>query len=107
MYKRQLKSWLQEAAALSPAITAAAPVVDVANLPPPPALQTILHQATASGLRLAINDVELLAIPPQPGAEPLKEAHLHQALAELARSQFVPAMALPLIRTIVERGSLC
>jgi hypothetical protein len=82
-----------------------APTVDITNLPPSLILQDSLQQGTTTGLRLTAGGIDILTIPPQPGAEPLQEAHLQRALSDLARTQFVPALALPVVRSIIDRGS--
>jgi hypothetical protein len=46
-------------------------------------------------------------MPPQPGAEPLREEHLRSALGGLAEEQFIPALALHLIRSTRGQGLLC
>lgn len=96
--EQALSAWLQEAPML-PAVASNAPVIDLAALPSADILQGILEQSTRIGLRLALRGIEVLTIPPQPGVEPLREEHLQQALRNLAREQFVPALALQLIRS--------
>jgi GT2 family glycosyltransferase len=104
--QRALAAWLQEAP-MPPAVASNAPVVDMADLPPADALHGMLEQATSRGLRLELGGAEVLTIPPQPGAEPLREQHLHSALRELTEEQFVPAVVLHLIRSIPREGWLC
>ena len=98
-------AWLQEAP-LPPAVAGDAPVVDLAALPAADALEEALKHATDQGLRLALGGYEVLTIPPQPGAEPLRDEHLHLALRELAEQQFVPALAMHLVRSTSPGGLL-
>jgi GT2 family glycosyltransferase len=104
--QRAWAAWLQEAP-VPPTVASSAPVVDMAAPPPPDVLQGVLEQATNTGLRLALEGVEVVAIPPQPGAEPLREEHLHRALQQLVERQFVPALALHLIRSTRGGSILC
>jgi hypothetical protein len=106
MGQRELKSWLQEAPLL-PTTTSHAPVVDMSNLPAEDILQDILDRGTDLGLRLKIEGFEIMSIPPQPGAEPLHKAHLYQKLRDMARNEFIPAMALSLIRSTLNGGFGC
>jgi hypothetical protein len=95
--KRALASWLQDVP-MPPCVQSYAPVVDMAALPSGDALAELLAQATTLGVRLAVGGVEVLAIPPQLGAEPLREEHLHDALREMARRKFIPALAMHTLR---------
>jgi GT2 family glycosyltransferase len=104
--RRALTAWLQEAP-MPPTVASNAPLIDLAMLPPADVLQGLLEQAANLGLRLALEGVEVLAIPPQPGAEPLRQEHLHTALQRLAEQQFVPPLALHLIHTAGGGSLLC
>lgn len=104
--QQALAAWLQEAP-MPPAVASNAPIIDMAALPPVDVLQGMLERATSIGLRLCLEGVEVLTMPPQPGAEPLREEHLHSALRGLAEWQFVPALALHLIRSTAGGGLLC
>jgi GT2 family glycosyltransferase len=104
MKQHELNLWLQETP-VSLSVSDDAPAVDITNLPPSLILQDSLQQGTTTGLRLTAGGIDILTIPPQPGAEPLQEAHLQRALSDLARTQFVPALALPVVRSIIDRGS--
>lgn len=104
--RQALAAWLQEAP-MPPAVASNAPIIDMAALPPVDVLQGMLERATSIGLRLCLEGVEVLTMPPQPGAEPLREEHLHSALRGLAEWQFVPALALHLIRSTAGGGLLC
>jgi glycosyltransferase involved in cell wall biosynthesis len=99
--KRALHAWLQEAP-LAPSVTADAPSLDLSNVPPEPALRDILQRATLMGLRLYLEGNQVLAIPPQLGAEPLREEHLQNFVRRAAKEQFIPALALSLSRTMVK-----
>jgi len=99
--RRALYAWLQEAP-LAPSVAADAPCVDLAALPSETNLDVVLEQATHFGLRLSLEGIEVTAIPPLPGAEPLQAHHLYAALRDLAQHQFVPAQALCLSRSLVE-----
>ena len=92
---------------MPPTVAGNAPLIDLAMLPPADVLQGILEQAANLGLRLTLEGVEVLAMPPQPGAEPLRKEHLHTALQRLAEQQFVPSLALHLIHVAVGRSPLC
>jgi glycosyltransferase involved in cell wall biosynthesis len=95
--KRALASWLQDVP-MPPCLHSDAPVIDMAALPLADALADILARASTAGARLAIEGVEVLTIPPQPGAEPLRVEHLHDALRTMARQKFIPAMAMRTLR---------
>ena len=92
---------------MPPAVASDAPVVDMATLPSADVLRQVLERASHMGLRLALGGAEVLTIAPQPGAEPLREEHLHRTLQELAERQFVPALGLYLLRSTTGGGSLC
>ena len=104
--QKALANWLQEGP-MPPAIATDAPIIDLAALPPIDALQELLQQATTLGVRLALQGMEVLTIPPQPGTEPLQEEHLHSALRALAEKQFIPALAMQRIRSISGGSLLC
>jgi glycosyltransferase involved in cell wall biosynthesis len=104
--QKALAAWLQEGS-LPPAIAPDAPVVDLVALPPTDTLKCLLERGTHVGLRLALGGVEVLTIPPQPGAEPLREEHLHNRLQQVAEQDFVPALALHLIQSNARGGSIC
>jgi hypothetical protein len=95
--KRALASWLQDVP-MPPCVLSDAPVIDMAALPSADTLAELLTQASTAGVRLAIEGVEVLAMPPQLGAEPVCEQHLHDALREMARRQFIPALAMHSLR---------
>jgi hypothetical protein len=101
----QLSGWLQEAP-LYPTLAANAPTLDLNNLPDPKTLPVVLQRASEAGLRLTLNGLDLLTIPPKPGAEPLRPVHLEAALRELAGQNFVPALALPLFESKRRGGYL-
>lgn len=100
----KMVTWLQEAP-VPPAVAGNAPIVDITALPADEILERILEQASVLGLRLAIQEIEVLAITPQPGAEPLRKEHLQHLFKNLAKHQFVPALALKLIQA--KQGVLC
>jgi len=95
--KRALASWLQDVP-MPPCVQSHAPVIDMAALPSADTLAELLAQATTAGVRLVIEGVEVLAMPPQLGAEPLRQEHLHDALREMARRKFIPALAMHTLR---------
>ncbi len=95
--KRALASWLQDVP-MPPCVLSDAPVIDMAALPAADALAELLAQATTAGVRLAIDGIEVLAMLPQLGAEPLREEHLHDMLRQMARRKFIPALAMHTLR---------
>jgi len=95
--KRALASWLQDVP-MPPCVRSDAPAIDMAALPPADALAELLARASEAGVRLVVEGIEVLAIPPQLGAEPLREEHLHDALRQMARRQFIPALAMHTLR---------
>jgi GT2 family glycosyltransferase len=95
--KHALALWLQDVP-MPPCVQSHAPLIDMAALPSQDALAELLAQAITSGARLAVGGVEVLAIPPQLGAEPLREEHLHDALRDMARRKFIPALAMHTLR---------
>jgi glycosyltransferase involved in cell wall biosynthesis len=96
--KHSLAAWLQEAP-MPPAVESNAPIIDVAKPYRKDVLQGLLKRATSLGLRIGLEGIEVLTIPPQPGKEPLKKEHIDSALQELSKQQFVPALALHMIRS--------
>jgi glycosyltransferase involved in cell wall biosynthesis len=96
--QRALSAWLQEVP-LPPAVAVHAPTLDVSALPSQEVLQVILERATELGLQVTLAGSEILALPPHPGAEPLRLEHIRGALSKLAQQQFVPALALHMART--------
>ena len=103
--QRALAAWLQEVP-LPPAVAVDALALDLSALPPKDVLHAILERSAYQGVRLTLEGVEILALPPHPGAEPLREEHIRGALSKLAQQQFVPALALHLARA--NKGSrLC
>lgn len=102
--KRAMLGWLQEAP-LTPAVASDAPAIDLAA-PVDPALQRKLDLATEKGVRVLFEGFEVLALPPQVGAEPLRLDHLHGAVRKLAKRQFIPALALQACRS-KEGAILC
>jgi glycosyltransferase involved in cell wall biosynthesis len=98
-----LVAWLQEVP-MPPAIASHAPMIDMTASLPDRVLQKTLAQATGMGLRLAVAGIEVLSLPPQPGAEPLREEHLHDMWRQLKEQQFIPALAWHMIAQ--SRGEL-
>lgn len=94
--RQALTTWLQTTPAL-PAVGPAAPIVDLAALPPETVLSEILAQGNQEGLRVVLAGVEALTLPPQFGAEPLRLEHLPYALRQKAKDDFSPALAFHLI----------
>ncbi len=68
--------------------------IDLLDLPPPDLLGPLLSSGTRNGLRIRVDDVECLVLGPEPGVEPIGEAHLRGALRDAARNRFVPGLAL-------------
>jgi len=101
--RQAMASWLQEVAT-PPAVAGDAPMFDMFALPPDEALRDLLAQASIKGARLLIDGVEVLVVPPQLGAEPLRLEHLHGAVRALAKRQFVPALAVHMSQSM--KGSL-
>jgi hypothetical protein len=93
--RRALAALMQEADP-KPAVACDAPVLDFAALPPPSRLEEILTQENSKGVRLTLDGEELLSIPPQYAAEPLRKEHLERALNDLTSKRFLPALALRL-----------
>ncbi|MCU1261993.1 MAG: glycosyl transferase family 2 [Bryobacterales bacterium] len=69
-------------------------------------MQRVLAIGSEKGLRILFDGTELLAIPPQIGAEPLTEAHIRRMIKELSADQFVPALAFQRIASAAG-GRLC
>ena len=99
-----MTAWLQEAP-VPPAVAGNAPIVDITTLPADETLEQLLEQASHLGLRLAIGGIELLAVPPQPGAEPLRKEHLQHLFKNLAMHRFIPVLGLELIQA--KQGVVC
>ncbi len=102
--KRKFVNWLQEAP-MPPIVASNAPIIDIARLPSVNQLKKVLEHSTKVGLRLALEGIEVLNLPPIPGSEPLKIEHLHYALQEAAEHQFIPAMAWHKIISNIEKTS--
>lgn len=101
--QQTMASWLQEVA-MPPTIASDAPLFDLSALPQDEALRDLLAQASVKGARLLIDGMEVLVVPPQLGAEPLRMEHLNGALRALAKRQFVPALAVHMSQSA--KGSL-
>lgn len=104
--RQKLSAWLQEAPLL-PTVAADAPLIEMTALPSAPLSKDTLEQATRAGARLTIGGMEVLSLPPQPGAEPLREEHLRAALDDLLGQQFVPAVALQMLRAGGQESWAC
>ena len=104
--RQMLAAWLQEAP-MPPSVASNAPTVDMAHLPPAQTFHEVLAQATTLGLRVCYDGSEILTLAPQPGVEPLREEHLHSVWHEVAAQQFIPTLALHLIRSTAEGGVWC
>jgi glycosyltransferase involved in cell wall biosynthesis len=91
------EAWLQEVP-FPPAIAPDAPVLDLAAPGLEATVAAVLDHGSRFGLRVVIDGIEVLAIPPKPGWEPLRLQHVQACLRELAESQFVPALALKWLR---------
>lgn len=101
--RQAMASWLQEVA-MPPVVAGDAPAFDLAALPPDEALPGMLAHASVKGARVLMNGIDLLVLPPQLGAEPLRMEHLHGAVRALAKRQFVPALAVHMSQST--KGSL-
>jgi hypothetical protein len=71
-----------------------APVVDLALTPIDGELDGLLREASATGLLVTFDGLEVMAIPPEFGAEDLSTRHLRQGLQELSMSMFLGSPAL-------------
>jgi glycosyltransferase involved in cell wall biosynthesis len=92
-----LAAWLQEAP-IRPPLAKDAPLLELTAPPSTSELERILDRGTDAGLRLALEGIEILAIAPQYGAEPLRREHVYQALQELATQELVPPLVLHMIQ---------
>lgn len=90
---RDYLSWIGRAAP-RPKLSIDAPVIDLAALPEGRALEELLATASAKGALLNVGQVTVLAVTPQPGAEPLQVRHLRAALRRAAAGELIPALAL-------------
>ena len=88
-----------------PAMSENAPIIDMFNLPPKAELQDILEGATQLGLRLALEGIEILTVPPQPGSETLRKKHLESMLQQLKEQEFVPAI-IPQLKNLKPKGGV-
>lgn len=91
------KRWIGDAP-LRRRLATDAPQIDLAALPDGPAYDTLFAAATHKGAIIALAGVPLLALPPQPGAEPLREAHVREAIRQIAKHTYFPALALGMAR---------
>jgi hypothetical protein len=71
-----------------------APAIELMALPDGDELEELLATATRKGALLMVGGVNVMALAPNPGAEPLRPAHLEAALREAASRRFIPALAL-------------
>jgi hypothetical protein len=57
-----------------------------------------LEDANKYGLRIVVDGVEAMLVPPDPTAEPLREEHVYRLIRDLTRHSFVPGVARQLVR---------
>lgn len=96
--RAELASWLQEAP-IAPCVRKDAPLIQLDQPESREERQAILNLAQESGLRIAVQGIELFSIPPAPGFEPLRHEHLQAILRREAKWKFIPALGFELIRT--------
>lgn len=101
---KNMHNLLQEVP-IMPAMSENAPIIDMSNLPPKAELQDILEGATQLGLRLALEGIEILTVPPQPGSETLRKKHLESMLQQLKEQEFVPAI-IPQLKNLKPKGGV-
>ncbi len=91
------KRWIGEAP-LRQRLAPDAPQIDLADLPTEPAAEALFAAASTKGAIIALAGVPLLALPPQPGAEPLRVEHVRAAVRAIAQQKYFPALALGMAR---------
>jgi glycosyltransferase involved in cell wall biosynthesis len=74
-------------------IGAGAPCLEWTKLPADSHLEELLAEGSRIGIRILIDGLEVLAIPPEPWSEPLRREHIELALSRTCAEQFVPALA--------------
>jgi hypothetical protein len=74
-------------------IGAGAPCLEWTKLPAMSRLGELLAEGSRIGIRILIDGMEVLAIPPEPWSEPLRKEHIELALSRTCAEQFVPALA--------------
>src|SRR5262249_46939869 len=94
---RALTGWVQEGPDFD-GVGARAPTLDLSAMPMESELSRILLEGTAKGLVLTFDVIEVLVLPPDAGAEPLNERHIRSALRRMPKEQFIPPLALKLVR---------
>lgn len=95
--RAELASWLQEAP-LAPLVIKDAPLIHLDQPESIEQRQSKLALAQESGLRVALQGVELFSIAPAPGFEPLRFEHLHAILLREAKRKFIPPVGIRLIQ---------
>lgn len=86
-------AWIQEASLPRP-VASDAPVLDLFDLPPESELSLLFEAAEEKGLRLLWKGISLFTVPPCPGAEPLRLAHLWKMLWDICDREFVPVVGM-------------
>jgi glycosyltransferase involved in cell wall biosynthesis len=74
-------------------IQAKAPCLEWTRLASRPHLDELLAEGSRKGIRILIDGMEVLTLPPEPWAEPLRREHIELALSRICAQQFVPALA--------------
>ena len=91
------KRWIGEAPQRQ-RLAVDAPAIDLAALPVGPAYEELFTIATQKGAVIELAGVPLLALPPQPGAEPLRIEHVRETVRTIAHQRYCPALALGMAR---------
>jgi glycosyltransferase involved in cell wall biosynthesis len=84
--------WTQEETNAA-VIGAGAPCLEWTTLHKTKRLDELLAEGSRIGIRILIDGMEVLAIPPEPWSEPLRSEHIELALSRTCAEQFVPALA--------------
>ncbi len=83
---------------------AEAPCLEWTALPATARLEELLAEGSRRGIRILIDGIEALTIPPEPWSEPLRMEHIELALSRICAGQFVPALVPACVKTLLHEN---
>jgi hypothetical protein len=99
------RQWIEEESN-APTIALDAPCLEWTSLPTERRrLEALLAEGSRKGLRIHVNGIEALSIPPEPGSESLRIEHVELLLSRACANDIVPALMPASVKALLARST--